>query len=335
MNRSCDYGCGQDAIKVSANNKACCASHHSKCPAMKKANERSSDFYKERARKSAIAKKSKVNDQGLKVYEVSRAKGIQTRKDVKVNDPDRYKRAAASMVTTKKETFIDGKSIEERALDKWRVNRSVIGSDGLTSFERANRKRSYHLNQISDDQIHTNAQIYARKARDSRISQGEKLGIDPYAVSTAKAVQTRINDIDENGLNSFDRAFLKGWGKGIECKKYRDTSLYYQGSFELEFLERKVYELGSVELIKRGPAINYDFNGPKVYLSDFLIGNTIYEVKSQWTWWHTGKDFNLLRQNTAKLNAAVSAGYRVILVLDGEEISWPTDRWLDNSNQAN
>lgn len=246
---------------------------------------------------------------------------------MKAQDPNRYQRAAAAMVATKKDTIIDGKSIEDRALDKWRANRSIVGSDGLTSFERASQKRSDHLNQISDDQVHTNGQIYGRRARDSRIEQGAKLGINPYAISATKAVQTRINDVDENGLNGYDRAFLKGWGKGIECKKYQETSLYYQGSFELEFLERKVSELGSAELIKRGPAINYDFNGPKIYLADFQIGYTIYEIKSQWTWWHTGKDISLLKQNTTKLNAALATGYKVILVLDGEEILWPTDRW--------
>lgn len=80
MKRTCDYGCGQDAIKISANKKACCSSHHSKCPAMKKSKEKSPDFYKERAQKSAAAKKAKVNEQGLNVYEVASAKGIQTRK---------------------------------------------------------------------------------------------------------------------------------------------------------------------------------------------------------------------------------------------------------------
>ena len=296
---------------------------------MKKSKERSSDFYAERARKSVEAKKAQVNDQGLNVYDVARAKGIQTRKDTKSQDPDRYRRSAAAMVATKKGTFVDGKSIEDRALDKWRKTRSIVGNDGMTSFERARNRMSDHLNSLSDDQTKTNAQIYGQKARDSYIARCVERGEKPYAASTAKAVQTRLNDVDENGLNGFDRAFLKGWGKGVECKRYQDTNLYYQGSFELAFLNQKAAELGTIDTIKRGPAVAYDFNGPKTYLADFQIGDTVYEIKSQWTWWNTGKNLDLLQMNRAKLNAALSAGYKVILVLEGEEISWPTDRWLE------
>jgi len=334
MKRICDYGCGQQAVRVSGNGKACCSSHHSKCPAMKKSQERSAEFYRDRAQKSVAAKRISVNDQGQDVYEVARLKAIQTRKDTKIKDPDRYHRAAVSMVKTKKETIINGKSIEETALDKWRETRSIIGDDGLNSFERAKLRMSDHLAQLSDDQIQTNAQVYGRRAKDSYIKRCVELGVIPYTESRAKAVQTRINDIDENGLNSFDRAFLKGWGKGIECKRYQDTHLYYQGSFELAFIEKKEFELGSIASIKRGPAISYNFNGPRTYLADFQIGNVLYEVKSQWTWWHTGKNIELLQQNMIKLNAAVSAGYKVILVLDGEEIDWPTDRWSDQIQSA-
>lgn len=334
MKRTCDYGCGQEAIRVSANDKACCSSHHSKCPRVKKNKERSPEFYRDRAQKSAAAKRSLVNDKGQDIYEVARLKALQTREAVKLQDPEFYQRAAKAMVKTKKETFIDGRSIEDLALDKWRENRSTVGNDGKTSFERAGSRMSGHLNSLSDDQIHTNAQIYGRKARDSHVARCVELGEKPYAASTAKAVQTRLNDIDENGLNGFDRAFLKGWGKGVECKRYQDTNLYYQGSFELAFLDQKAAELGSTDTIKRGPAVVYDFNGPRTYLADFQIGNTIYEIKSEWTWWNTGKNSDLLQVNTAKLDAALSAGYDVVLVLEGEEITWPSNRWSDPDQLA-
>jgi hypothetical protein len=54
-------------------------------------------------------------------------------------------------------------------------------------------------------------------------------------------------------------------------------------------------------------------------MSDFLIYNTIYEIKSLWTWNKHGKDLILEEKNKAKLAAAKSAGYDVILILNKEK----------------
>jgi hypothetical protein len=62
-------------------------------------------------------------------------------------------------------------------------------------------------------------------------------------------------------------------------------------------------------------------NIKRLYISDFIIYNTVYEIKSAWTWNKHGKDMLLEEKNKAKLQAAKDKGYDVILVLDKEYIN--------------
>ena len=60
----------------------------------------------------------------------------------------------------------------------------------------------------------------------------------------------------------------------------------------------------------------------RLYISDFIINNTIYEIKSLWTWNKHGKDLVLEEKNKAKLTSGIRQGYNVVLVLNKEEIVW-------------
>jgi hypothetical protein len=77
--------------------------------------------------------------------------------------------------------------------------------------------------------------------------------------------------------------FEKQLKSALKFKRFRDTDLWYQGSYELDFLE-KYY---STYTIERGPSIKYIFkNEDKVYHSDFYISslNLVVEIKSTWTY---------------------------------------------------
>lgn len=107
---------------------------------------------------------------------------------------------------------------------------------------------------------------------------------------------------------------------------YKDTCINYQGSFEFKFLEKleKINGINwMIENVKRGPSLWYtDPNDgvKRLYISDFIIENTIYEIKSHWTWNKHGKDLVLERKNKAKLTSCLAEGYNAILVLNEEEI---------------
>lgn len=108
---------------------------------------------------------------------------------------------------------------------------------------------------------------------------------------------------------------------------YKETTIMYQGSYEFNFLQRLEGERGIdwvVENVTRGPSLWYlDIKLTKrLYISDFLIDNTVYEIKSNWTWNKHGTDMDLENNNKAKLTACVEKGYGAILVLEGQEIKY-------------
>lgn len=118
------------------------------------------------------------------------------------------------------------------------------------------------------------------------------------------------------------------WNNNLQCPlvKFKNTEINYQGSFEYNFLENLENKKGIEwlkENVQRGPTVWYKDpidNIERLYISDFLIDNTIYEIKSSWTWNKHGKDINLESKNKKKLTSCIDQGYNVILVLNGEEI---------------
>jgi hypothetical protein len=172
-----------------------------------------------------------------------------------------------------------------------------------------------------------------------------------HSERTAKSLETRTNlgitkssqiragkTRRENG--HYDRLAKKmqdhwaahPWQNNIYCPllSYKNTIVNYQGSFEYEFLEilEDKHDIDwIIKNVVRGPSIWYidpTTNTERLYISDFLIENVVYEIKSSWTWNKRGKDFDLENKNKAKLAAIIKNGYDAILVLDGREINATT-----------
>lgn len=95
-----------------------------------------------------------------------------------------------------------------------------------------------------------------------------------------------------------------------KIKQYKNTLLYYQASYELDFLE-KYYE--KFLDIQRGPTIKYLINEKyKIYYPDFYIPslNLIIEIKSSYC---ANYDWEKLK---AKESAVLNNEYNYILILD-------------------
>ncbi len=119
----------------------------------------------------------------------------------------------------------------------------------------------------------------------------EKYGVE-YAIQNS--------DVHKKQVKS---AFYSGINIGIF-----QNIIYYQGSYELDFLE-KYYDL--FDEIVRGPSIKYIFKGEnKIYFPDFFIKsiNLIVEIKSSYT----------LRENMDRTKELYSKklGYDFIMILD-------------------
>ena len=118
------------------------------------------------------------------------------------------------------------------------------------------------------------------------------------------------------------------WQNNIQCPllPYKNTKINYQGTFEYNFLDDLENKNGIewvISNVSRGPSIWYTDpidNTKRLYISDFLIDNTIYEIKSEWTWNKRGGDMELESKNKAKLDECVNQGFEVVLIMNGKEI---------------
>lgn len=100
--------------------------------------------------------------------------------------------------------------------------------------------------------------------------------------------------------------FKKMLKNGYKINKYED--LYYQGTYELDFLE-KYYHIG----IKRCESIKYQYeNIEHIYFPDFYFEklNLIIEIKSS-KWYQEHLDKNLAKQNACR-----EQGYNFIFIID-------------------
>lgn len=96
----------------------------------------------------------------------------------------------------------------------------------------------------------------------------------------------------------------------FRIKRFRDTNIWYQGSYELDFLE-KYYD--KYPDIVRGPRIKYEFKGKtRYYFSDFYIPslNLIVEIKNSYLAKKDKLKIDIKRKETIK------NGYKWVMIID-------------------
>ena len=103
--------------------------------------------------------------------------------------------------------------------------------------------------------------------------------------------------------------FNKQQKSGLKTQKHKKSNLSYQGTYELDFLERYYdkFNIGKIE------PIQYKYNDKyHYYHSDFYIPeyNIIVEIKSTYTYNYD------LERNQAKYDYSIRAGYNFIFIID-------------------
>ena len=238
--------------------------------------------------------------------------------------------------------------------DKTSVDKRSNAQKGIKRKPKAEYIETTDLCEYGCQQIakykFANGKICCSTSYNSCTSKRNEFSKLDHTARTSKSLETRVEKgitkssrakahatMEANGTYKVMRKKMQEHWKSnphqnnVQCPlvPYKDTELLYQGTYEYDFLES--WELLNgiewvIEHIKRGPAIWYidpTDNTERLYISDFLIYNTVYEIKSAWTWNKHGKDIVLETKNKAKLAAAKTAGYNVKLVLDKEEIDAP------------
>lgn len=124
-----------------------------------------------------------------------------------------------------------------------------------------------------------------------------------------KKIQTCLLNYGVEYPSQNSLIFNKIFKTSCKLKQYNDTNIYYQGSYELDFL-KKYYDYYK---IIRAPVIKYEYNEKiKVYYGDFLFVdfNIIIECKNSYLY---KRDFNVIE---AKRKASEAQGFKWILILD-------------------
>lgn len=104
--------------------------------------------------------------------------------------------------------------------------------------------------------------------------------------------------------------FEKGQKTAFKRHKYKNVNIWYQSSYELDFLE-KYYE--KYKDIQRAPTIRYKFEDKQhIYYPDFFIDklNLIIEIKSDYTY------NRYLNKNIEKQKSCLKQGYNFIFIIN-------------------
>jgi hypothetical protein len=138
-----------------------------------------------------------------------------------------------------------------------------------------------------------------------------KYGFTSFSKTNEFLVKQKITCLERFGVENASQnseIFSKQQKKRFEIHIFRDTELYYQGSYEKDFLD-KYYDLFEITKIE---CINYSFDGSRVYYPDFYLPkyNLIIEIKSSYTY------ERFLEKNNSKQKACLELGYNHIFIID-------------------
>ena len=176
--------------------------------------------------------------------------------------------------------------------------KSIMDKKKLTCLEKYGVEHPFQLQEIHDKSYATNLFRYGdiHPSRTNFIKEKQKeIFKRKYGVENPMQVKEIF---DKNQRSCF-------------CiKKFRNTDIWYQASYELDFLEK--YYDKCVD-IQRGPSIKYIYKGKnKVYHPDFYISslNLIIEIKSLYLSKIDKQKIN------AKKKATIASGFDYIMIVN-------------------
>ena len=188
--------------------------------------------------------------------------------------------------------------VENTCLERY-LSKSPLGSTTIKSKISDTKKERYN------DEFYNNREKYKETCL-------EKFGFSNPMQN--ELVKQKLSNIIFEKYGVYHPAqnadiYKKMIKNGYHILNYKDSELYYQGEYELDFLNNYYEKIN----IKRGKSIKYNFNGNEcIYHPDFYFEelNLIIEIKSSY-WFDMHKDKNLAKQQICKEN-----GYNFIFIID-------------------
>lgn len=167
------------------------------------------------------------------------------------------------------------------------------------------------LEKYSKDSTNKVDEIKEKKIK----SHLKKYGVINNSMTEECKNKLRQTNLERYGVEypmQVEEFFYKQQKSSLKIKKYKDTDLYYQGTYELDFLNY-CEDNNILSIVERGKTINYMFeNKNKIYYPDFFIDemNLIIEIKSSYFY----KKYE--DKNISKKNKCLELGYNYIMILD-------------------
>lgn len=162
------------------------------------------------------------------------------------------------------------------------------------NIEKYGVKNVFQLNNINEKSLNTREYKYGNKNYTNKEKYKQTM-MNRYGVAYAVQKQS----IHEKQQKT-----------ACKTKQFRNTDLYYQASYELDFLNNFYDKFSD---IKRGPTIKYTFeNKEHFYFPDFYIPslNLIVEIKNK-------NLYNFyLNKNKIKEKATIANGFNYLIIID-------------------
>jgi hypothetical protein len=156
---------------------------------------------------------------------------------------------------------------------------------------------------------YTQSEDFKNKSKETCI---EKYGHEFYQSSDDyknKIIQTCTDKYGCENVMQSKKHFDMQSKSSLKTKKYNNTDLTYQGTYELDFIERYYNKV----IIEKTNPIQYKLNEnthyyhPDFYLPDY---NLIIEVKSSYTYEYD------LEKNISKKEYSIKSGFNFIFIID-------------------
>jgi len=138
----------------------------------------------------------------------------------------------------------------------------------------------------------------------------EKYGYDTVLRDSVKMRAAIMKKYGVENVMHYPEIFQKQQMSAFKAKTYKNTTIYYRGSYELDFLEKYYNKYSD---IKNGPSIKYKYKlKNRIYHTDFYIPskNLIVEIKSSY-YYNKYKEMCITKET-----AVIKSGYKYLLILD-------------------
>lgn len=232
---------------------------------------------------------------------------------------ENYNNKAQQVITLKENNGDDyyvklSKMRKEITLKKHGVEHHLQLPEFLDKMKQTNIER-YGVENVSQ------LQEFKDKRTDTII---EKFGVENASQNKEIKQKKKNTSMKKFGVSHHLKdhdMFQKHQKAQYKILEYKNTGLYYNGSYEKYFLEL-LEEKGLLNEVKAGQSFEYEWKGEKhTYHTDFTFRGRQIEIKSGWTYNKNDTDIELQSLNEAKWLSVRNVGVNLVILIDKREIT--------------